>query len=57
MKKVAPPLDKARLLPDWMIGAGKRADIIEKAKQAAKPKPAKTTPKKTLPKKGMFYSL
>ena len=53
-KNMAMPLDKKRELPDWMIGAGKRADAADKTKAASKPQPSPVRAKPT-PKKGKSW--
>jgi len=50
--EVAMPLGKKRILPDWMIGAGKRVGVGQKKKQTivAVAAPVKVTTRITAPK-------
>jgi len=49
---MAMPLGKKRLLPDWMVGAGKRVGVGQKKKAvvAEVPAPVKVTARAAAPK-------
>jgi len=51
-EEMALPLGKKRILPDWMIGAGKRVGVSQKTKQKKAPvaAPVKITAKAVAPK-------
>ena len=53
-EEMAMPLGKSRILPDWMIGAGKRVGVGQKTKQkkaaAVTAAPAKAAAKAVAPK-------
>ena len=52
--EMAMPLGKHRILPDWMIGAGKRVGVGQKKKKKPAPEvvvpPVKTTTRVVAPK-------